>query len=98
MSHLHYKKKLSFWPLHYARIFLEERFWNTDILEQFDLDFDKHGNIAHVTLGDGTPEGEDNCYNIIRRLYQDINKIDPANTFHDQAPRQIIHDLFNSKK
>lgn len=83
---------------HYARIFLEESFWDPDILKQFKLNFDKHGNIAYVTLGDGTPAGEDKCYNTIRRLYQNINKIDPANTFHDQAPRQIIHDLFKPKK
>lgn len=83
---------------HCARIFLEESFWNPDILKQFKLNFDKHGNIAYVTLGDGTPAGEDKCYNTIRRLYQNINKIDPANTFHDQAPRQIIHDLFKPKK
>lgn len=83
---------------HCARIFLEKWFWNSDILEQFNLDFDIYGNVTNVTLGDGTPAGEDKCYNIIRKLYQNINKIDPANTFHDQAPRQIIHDLFKPKK
>lgn len=80
-----------------ARIFLEKWFWNSDILEKFNLDFDKYGNVTNVTLGDGTQAGEDKCYNIIRKLYQNINKIDPANTFHDQAPRQFIHDLFKPK-